>query len=135
MDQVQFTDVVLLNILFRRHFTNTRTIGLFFEEKAVEYLTQKSYIILERNYQCRMGEIDIVAKDKDDTIVFFEVKARRTKYYGYAGEAITPAKQKKIINCARKYILDKNLSMDQAFRFDAILYDGAKMTHIKNAFF
>ena len=74
---------------------NKRSIGTAYEEKAVEYLTAKGYRIIKRNFRCRIGEIDIIAK-QNDIVVFVEVKYRRTDHMGQPLEAITFTKQKKI---------------------------------------
>ena len=97
-------------------------------------MVKKGYTILDRNYSCRTGEIDIIAKDDSQTIVFTEVKARNSKCFGMSGEAVTKEKQRKIIQCAKKYILDKGLSYEQNFRFDVILFDGGRLTYIEDAF-
>ena len=76
-------------------------LGDWGEEKAVEYLSGKGYQVLQRNFRCKAGEIDIVAIDKD-VLVFIEVKTRNNMHYGLPCEAITPGKfrhLKKAIAC------------------------------------
>ncbi|HET7159884.1 MAG TPA: YraN family protein, partial [Burkholderiales bacterium] len=74
-----------------------------------------------RNYQCRFGEIDLVMRD-GHTIVFVEVRARRSAAYGGAAASITVAKRKKIIAAARHYLSGR--SPLPACRFDAVLIEG-----------
>ena len=93
------------------------------------------YKIIERNFSCRQGEIDIIAKDKDE-IVFIEVKTRTNKKYGEPIDAITYYKKKHIIKSIKYYLYIKNL--ENAFvRIDVIeVYqkkDGFFVNHIKGA--
>lgn len=100
------------------------------EDMAVKYLKKQKYKILERNFSCKFGEIDIIAKDKD-TIVFVEVKLKNSADFGLPREKITPSKLKKIKITAEFYLATHNLVGVPA-RFDAIeiLFDN--MEHIKN---
>ena len=106
------------------------------EDLAVRYLRKKGYKILERNYTCPVGEIDIVARDKK-TIAFVEVKTRRSMSYGSARLAITPHKQRKISMTAL-YYLKFNHQMGQGARFDVVTVystrDMQEIDLIKNAF-
>ena len=88
------------------------------EEIALEYLRRRGYAILERNYRCRFGEIDLVAKE-GQTIVFVEVKSRRSVSCGIPAEAVGPAKQKKMAAVALCYLQEKRLH-DRAARFDVV---------------
>lgn len=119
----------------RRIKLNKQALGKLGEQKACKYLTTKGYYILENNFRCKMGEIDIIAKDKNE-IVFVEVKTRKSIKYGMPSEAINYNKRKHIYNAARYYILKNNLQTD-AIRFDAIevlLKDKFYLHHIKGAF-
>ena len=111
---------------------NKREKGSFYEKAAGKYLESKGYVILEYNYRCKVGEIDIVAKD-GDYLVFCEVKYRRTNKKGNALEAIAFSKQKILSKCALFYIAERKLSYLPC-RFDAVGIDGDKITLIKNAF-
>lgn len=109
--------------------------GIIGEEIACKYLMSKNYIILERNYRNKIGEIDIIAKS-GELIVFVEVKTRTSTNYGYAYEAVNKKKQTKIINTALCYIKQYNLKNFQ-FRFDIIeIYLGKenKINHFEDAF-
>lgn len=106
------------------------------ERVAEKHLRANGYRIIETNYRCREGEIDIVARE-GDCLIFCEVKARRTKNYGNALEGVTPQKIKKIRKAADDYIHRKKLQGVDC-RFDIVTIDasegGAKVALIKNAF-
>lgn len=111
---------------------NTKVIGAQGELIAVKYLKDKKYKILQQNYTTKIGEIDIIAQDKD-IIVFVEVKARNTNRFGYPREAISYAKQKKVRTVATQFMLTNKL-MNSKVRFDCIEILGEKITHIENCF-
>ncbi|CDI49351.1 YraN family protein [Clostridium tetani] len=95
-----------------------KQIGNIGEAVAENYLIQNGYIILDRNFSCRVGEIDIIGKD-GDIISFVEVKSRYGNLYGSPGESVNFAKQYKIYKTAQLYILKKKLNRFY-FRFDVI---------------
>ncbi len=115
---------------------STRALGRHGEDIAWEYLKSRGYRILERNYRCRYGEIDLVAKD-GETIVFIEVKSRRTAAFGDPEESVSLAKQKKISTVALYYLKDKGLH-DRPARFDVVSVlasvPGQQITLIPDAF-
>ena len=119
--------------------TDNKGIGNLGEEVAATFLERKRYHILERNFRCKGGEVDIVARDpKDKSLVFVEVKARRDLSYGVPQLAVTPFKQRQISKAALTW-LARNRQQDVNARFDviAILLDGSgqhKVEHIVNAF-
>lgn len=88
------------------------------ENLASDYLTKKGYKILERNFRKRYGEIDIVALDRD-TLVFIEVKTRRSSQFGSPLEAITPWKLKSVIKTAYFYKLT-HPKLPERLRIDAV---------------
>lgn len=112
---------------------NKRQIGTSYEIKAEEYLMQKGYKILERNFRNRSGEIDIIAKDKE-YFCFIEVKYRTTSEFGNPLEAVDFRKQNQIRKVALYYLMKNRLSEGTPCRFDVIAFEGEKMTHIENAF-
>ena len=112
---------------------DTRAKGRYGEDEAVEYLLQRGYSIISRNYQSRHGEIDCIAKDMDGTIIFIEVKAAFSNKYGNPLLKINYSKQKKIILMARLYLAEHNLT-NHLCRFDVISIWQDKIEHIKNAF-
>ena len=112
---------------------NKRQIGTLYEEKAARCLQAAGYEILERNYRCRAGEIDLIAKDHD-FLVFVEVKYRRNGSSGVSLEAVTPAKQRVISRVAQFYLTVKYNSVDVPCRFDVVGIDGDRLQWKKNAF-
>jgi putative endonuclease len=108
------------------------------EEAAAHYLEKNNYQVLCRNYSCRLGEIDIVANERD-VIVFVEVRSRSSGDYGLPQESVTSRKKMKLRQLAWHYLKAVGKT-SAAFRFDviAILFDGdgrvKKLEHIENAF-
>ena len=106
------------------------------EEAAVSLLKGKGYRILLKNYRTKLGEIDIIAKDKD-TICFIEVKTRQTDKFGLPSEAVSRFKQRQISKAALAFLKERNL-WDKKARFDivSIIYsvDKPKIDLIKDAF-
>jgi len=106
------------------------------EDIAVAYLKSKGYRIVERNYKCLFGEIDIVARD-GDMLVFVEVKSRKSEEFGDPQVAVGLEKQKKMSKISLKYLEDKHLYPSDA-RFDVVaikmLPAGSTIELIQNAF-
>ena len=119
--------------------TGNKGTGELGEEVAANFLIARSYRILERNFRCKGGEVDIIAHDPGDkSLVFVEVKARRGLSYGVPQLAVTPFKQRQISKAALTW-LSKNRLHDHNARFDVIailLHTDSAHTvdHIKNAF-
>ncbi len=112
---------------------NNREVGKIFELYAINYLKSKGYIILNHQFRCKVGEIDIVCQ-RDSIIVFVEVKYRKNIKSGYPREAVNYKKQNKIRKVAQYYIL-KNSITDKDFRFDVIEIIGEnELLHLENAF-
>ncbi len=113
-------------------------LGKLGEKVSVEYLKKQGYQIVHRNFRCRMGELDIIAREKD-ILVFVEVRSRSTKRFGLPQESVGPAKQRKIRMLAA-YYLQSLRQPPLKVRFDVMaLYFGANgkledINHIKNAF-
>ncbi len=108
--------------------------GYEYEETAKKYMLDKGFKILEENYCCRLGEIDIIAA-KNGRLHFVEVKGRLNTFYGYPREAVTKAKQKRIINAAKYYFMLKG-SYDEFCQFDVIeiIAENKEINYIENAF-
>jgi len=106
------------------------------EEAAANFLKKNGYKILARNYKSRLGEIDIIAKDKD-TLAFIEVKTRLSDKFGLPQEAVMKSKQRQISKAALSFLKEKNLLHEKA-RFDVVSVeysqDKPKLDLIKNAF-
>jgi putative endonuclease len=107
------------------------------EELATAFLERNGFAIIERNFRCKGGEVDIVASE-GKTLVFVEVKSRKTMTYGVPQLAVTPFKQRQISKAALTW-LARNHRHDSPARFDviAILLSSDyqhQVEHIKNAF-
>ncbi len=109
------------------------------EDMATRFLSTGGYRILERNFRCKGGEVDIVAFDPtEQSFVFIEVKTRRDLSYGVPQLAVTPFKQRQISKAALTW-LSKNRKLDHNARFDVIailLHTEVRFSieHIRNAF-
>ncbi len=112
-------------------------LGMEAEAAAERLLRRKGYKILDRNVRVGRGELDIVARS-GETLVFVEVKARRTDRYGGVAHAVTARKERQLIQLAARYLARHRLER-QICRFDVLLYDAGNpaspfLEHIKNAF-
>jgi putative endonuclease len=105
------------------------------ENIAAEFLKQKGYKILKRNYTTPLGEADIIAKD-NDTIVFVEVKARSSDAFGQPFEAVNYRKQEKLKKIALYYLKYNKIELPVRFDIVSIISrDGkAEVNHIQEAF-
>lgn len=111
---------------------NRRKTGAYYEKQAGACLERMGYQILDYNYSCRYGEIDIIAKD-GRYLVFCEVKYRSDGRKGSPLEAVDAAKQAVIFRCAMHYLKERGIG-DVPCRFDVVGIEGEKLTHIPNAF-
>jgi putative endonuclease len=105
--------------------------GRWAEDIACRYLRDKGYLIVARNWRWRGGEVDIIAKD-GDTLVFVEVKGRRTPRYGSPLEAVDRRKRLHLWNSARAFLQGRIPA--PAVRFDVIGVGPAGVTHVVGAF-
>ncbi|MBE6015168.1 MAG: YraN family protein [Lachnospiraceae bacterium] len=112
---------------------NKRTIGSKYEQIAAQELEKKGYTILEHNYRCVKGEIDLIAK-KNDTIVFTEVKYRINNVKGNPSEAVDKRKRRRISGAALFYLATRLKRMDVPCRFDVISILDDEIIHFENAF-
>ncbi len=114
--------------------SDNKVIGELGERIAINYISELKYDVLEKNFRCRNGEIDIIAKDKE-IIVFIEVKTRRSLNYGRPAEAVNSSKVKHLVSVAQYYLYRKHLK-NCCIRFDVIevfLIDGkCTLNHLKN---
>ena len=115
--------------------TNKIKIGKFGEQIAAEYLQNKGYKILAKNFYTRDGEIDLVCQ-KNDVITFVEVKTRTNRNFGWPEEAVTDEKLEKIATAAEKYLEKNKLSLDWQIDIISIVIDKktrlVKLSHLKN---
>lgn len=112
---------------------NNRRVGAQKEEEVCAHLLSEGVNILERNFRCRQGEIDVIGYD-GEYLVFFEVKYRKTPNKGNAAQAVGTAKQRKICRVADYYRFLHHCAEDTPVRFDVIAVDGKQLSWIQNAF-
>jgi putative endonuclease len=110
-----------------------RARGNLAEALVADYLQVRGLRLIERNYSCRLGEIDLILAD-GPTLVFAEVRLRRNLDYGGAAASITAAKRQRILKAARHYLSGRP---ERPCRFDVILLDALqpdRIEWIKDAF-
>lgn len=117
-------------------FMNLRHKGNWYEAIAARYLLERGYRILDRQYRCPSGEIDLVAQD-GEIIVFVEVKGRETNRFGSAPEAVDGRKQRRIWRSAQHFLWSRGKT-DALCRFDVIAIQTTasrhQIDHIERAF-
>ena len=102
--------------------------GAAAEALAASYLAARGLTVVHRNYRCRGGEIDLVARD-GEMLVFVEVRLRRNRAFGTAAESITAAKRRRLRLAARHYLA--RLGHEPPCRFDAVLLDALTTANIE----
>ena len=112
---------------------NRRKQGNEYEQLAADYLRNKGFEIIESNFYCKMGEIDLIALD-DKYLVFVEVKYRKNAGAGSPAEAVDFRKMRKICRSADYYMLTHGYSSDTNVRFDVVAIEEADIKHFVNAF-
>ncbi len=106
--------------------------GSLGEKVAAEHLIKRGYAVLQQNYRCPIGEIDIVAQDSE-SLAFVEVRTKRSRQFGTPEESITPTKQAKLIELAESYMQEHG-NPDQPWRIDVMAVElgkGDKVTRIE----
>jgi putative endonuclease len=106
--------------------------GIDAERCAEAFLMRHDLALLQRNYRCRFGEIDLIMRD-GVVVVFVEVRMRKSMVFGGAAASITPIKQQKLVRTARYYL--SSLKSEPPCRFDAVLLsgdDGVEIDWIKD---
>ena len=115
--------------------STTRQRGAAAEDRALAHLQAAGLRLLERNYRTPGrggGEIDLIVRERDGTLVFVEVRSRASSAFGGAGASITSAKQRRIIFAARHYLM--RLGAPPPCRFDAVLVEGDSVQWLRAAF-
>lgn len=113
---------------------NSQSKGSNAERYAEAFLLRHKLVLVQRNYRCRFGEIDLIMRD-GVTVVFVEVRMRANGSFGGAAASITLAKQRRLLRTARHYLL--TLQFEPSCRFDAVLMSGGSggnIEWIRNAF-
>ncbi len=113
----------------------SQNFGKLGEKEAELYLKEKGFEIVERNWRFKKLEVDLIAKDNKE-LVFIEVKARGTDYFGDPESFVSKKKQKNLIAAANNYIAETNFNGETRFDVVAILQNNDKIlvNHIQNAF-
>ncbi len=119
-----------LPTFLKRPRTARQIAGQMGEDEALCYLQQQGLVLIERNFLCRGGEIDLVMQD-GAALVFVEVRKRADKHHGGAAASVTPAKQKRLIVAAHVFL--QRYKVPPACRFDVIAIDATEMSWLKNA--
>lgn len=116
----------------------TKAIGDEGEALALEHLQRAGLVLVERNYRvargphARGGEVDLILRDRDGTLVFAEVRARRGADHGGAAASVGPAKQRRIVLAAQHYLL--RWASPPPCRFDVVAIDGERVQWLRAAF-
>ena len=109
-----------------------KIIGNHGEELATKFLKKNKYKIIDKNFSCKFGEIDIIAQIGNVT-VFVEVKQRKDEQFGRPEDWVTPQKKNRIIPAAKRYLFEKE-NYNDYFRFDVIAITANEIIHMENAF-
>lgn len=112
---------------------NKRETGAGWEKRAAEYLTEKGMKIVEMNFRCRQGEIDLIGFHQG-YLVFVEVKYRQSVEKGYALEAVDARKQKRICRVADYYRYIHRIKANVGVRYDVVGIQGEEIRWVQNAF-
>jgi putative endonuclease len=118
--------------------SDTRTLGFDAEQLATRYLVREGAQLIDRNFRCRLGEIDIIASD-GNCLAFVEVRYRGPGSYSRAGSTVDHSKQRKIIRTAAIYCTLHTRYANRTTRFDVVAIDGTmngnyRIDWIKDAF-
>ena len=112
---------------------NKRTTGKLYEEKAAAFLEEQGFFLLDTNYRCRQGEVDLIGIH-DGCLVFVEVKYRKDTGSGAPEEAVGPAKQMKICRVSDYYRLAKPAEAARQVRYDVVAICGEDVRWYRDAF-
>jgi putative endonuclease len=103
------------------------------EQRAVEFLRASGLQVIERNYRCALGELDLVARDAGDVLVFVEVRSRSRRDRGSALETVSAAKQRQVARVAAHYLAARRPTA-RGMRFDVVGITGDDIVHVRDAF-
>lgn len=119
----------MLDVIARRR-TAKQIAGDAAEERALHFLQQHGLVLVDRNFRCKGGEIDLVMRERN-TLVFVEVRKRADTSYGGAAASITARKQARLIIAAQTYL--QRYTAPPPCRFDVVAMDGEATDWLKNA--
>jgi len=104
------------------------------EQRACQYLQEQGLTLFDRNYRCRVGEIDLIMED-GDSLVFVEVRFRASNRFGSGAETVDLRKQRRIIHAAAHYLQTHSRQARRPMRFDVVFMESPQRIHwIKDAF-
>lgn len=112
---------------------NKRSMGTEKENLACQFLMMQGVKILDKNFACKIGEIDLIGLH-EDYLVFFEVKYRKNDIYGYPQEAVSKNKRRKICRTSGYYMMQKGYGEPIKVRYDVVSILGNQIRWDKNAF-
>jgi putative endonuclease len=121
----------------RNMSSKRKEVGAIGEKLAADFLKKRGYKIIQRNFRCREGEIDIIAQ-KDECLVFVEVRTKKNTAFGTPEESVTLSKREKLISLANAYIQAYN-KPPQSWRIDVVAVEltpdnrVSRLEHIENA--
>ena len=102
---------------------NRRKLGGLQEQRALRYLGVQGLSLVQSNFNCRVGEIDLIMRDRQGTVIFVEVRYRKNDLYGSAQETIGPAKRRKLRLAAQWFLKSRNWHY-KSCRFDVVAITG-----------
>ncbi|MFC5429385.1 YraN family protein [Paraburkholderia denitrificans] len=126
----------------RESNAESRLAGARFEAHALAFLRRQRLVLVARNVHCRGGELDLVMRERDGTLVFVEVRARSRRGYGGAAASVDWHKQQRILRAAR-YFLSRGRAAEGAYdgrhvipacRFDVIAFECGRLVWLRDAF-
>lgn len=106
--------------------------GALAEDRALAYLQRQGLAPVVRNYRCKGGEIDLIMRAADGTLVFVEVRQRRGGGFGGAAQSVTPAKQRRVLHAAAQYLA--TLDGVPPCRMDVVAMDAGRIDWLPGAF-
>jgi putative endonuclease len=109
--------------------SNKQRQGQGWEERALTHLQSRGLRLVEANFRCKCGEIDLIMRD-GEALVFVEVRQRETDGHGGAAASITPAKVRRLIHAAQYYLL--RFEDEPLCRFDVVAIDGGQLAWLRN---
>ncbi|MDG0027815.1 YraN family protein [Trinickia sp. Y13] len=111
----------------------SKRLGAVFEAHALDFLRRQRLRLVARNVSCRGGEIDLVMRDRDGSLVFVEVRARAGGRYGGAAASIGAHKRRRILLAARYFLATRGEGAS-ACRFDVVVFEGRRLIWLRDAF-
>jgi putative endonuclease len=130
--------VLLLPGTRRRLLKDRKMLGRWGEKRCQRFLRRKGFTTITRNFTCKLGEIDLIATDRNGAIVFVEVRTRTDESYTQAQETVTPKKRARLVRTAQ-YFLKTYKVKDRPLRFDVVAVvlgrkGPVQIRHYENAF-